>query len=80
MMRRAVYYYDEMVVEVVYGQDPDNSGNDVWGFYQLDAPGQGFFSGGADLNGTEVWYVDDDDVPTYETVYECIVKPNVKEE
>ena len=73
MMRRAVYQYDEMVVEVVYGQDPDNNGNDVWGFYQLD-------SGGADLNGTEVWYVDDDDVPTYEIVYECIVKPNVKEE
>ena len=69
---RAVYYYDEMVVEVVYGQDPDDNGNDIWGFYQLD---DGMES---DLNGTEVWYVDNDPVPTYEMVYENIVKPNLQ--
>ena len=69
---RAVYYYDEMIVEVVYGQDPDNNGNDIWAFYQLD---EGIES---DLNGTEVWYVDDDPVPTYEMVYENIVKPNLQ--
>ena len=69
---RAVYYYDEMIVEVVYGQDPDDNDNDIWGFYQLDDGME------CDLNGTEVWYVDNDPVPTYEMVYENIVKPNLQ--
>jgi hypothetical protein len=69
---RAVYYYDEMIVEVIYGQDPDNNGNDIWGFYQLDEGNE------SDLNGDQVWYVDNDPVPTYEIVYENIVKPNLQ--
>jgi len=66
---KAIYYYDEMIVEVVYVQGPDNWEGSTWEFFDADT--------GTHLNGGEVWYVDDEPVPTYEMVYENIVKPNI---
>jgi hypothetical protein len=40
----------------------------TWEFFNADT--------GTHLNDGVVWHVDDDPLPTYDEVYECIVKPN----
>ena len=48
--------------------DDDNWDDRTWEFFNADT--------GTHLNDGEVWHVDDSPLPTYDEVYECIVKPN----
>jgi len=46
----------------------DNWDNRTWEFFNADT--------GTHLNDGEVSHVDDSSLPTYDEVYECIIKPN----
>tara|TARA_Y100000361_G_scaffold115499_1_gene106194 strand:+ start:681 stop:923 length:243 start_codon:yes stop_codon:yes gene_type:complete len=48
--------------------DDDNWDDRTWEFFNADT--------GTHLNDGVVWHVDDSPLPTYDEVYECIVKPN----
>jgi hypothetical protein len=66
--------YVSINIDLAY--DPKEDWNDrTWEFFDSE---------GTHLNGGEVWHVDmgDDDieVPTYNVVYQCIVKPNYASE
>ena len=46
----------------------DNWDDRTWEFFNADT--------GTHLNDGVVWHVDDGEAPSYDMVYECIVKPN----
>jgi hypothetical protein len=46
----------------------DNWDDRTWEFFNADT--------GKHLNDGVVWHVDDGEMPSYHTVYQCIVKPN----
>ena len=55
-----------MEVQIDQAGEMDAWDNRTWELFDHD---------GNHLNDGVVWFVDDSPVPTYETVYECIVKP-----
>jgi hypothetical protein len=56
-------------VAIDQAHDPKGDWDDrTWEFFNADT--------GTHLNDGAVWHVDDGEVPSYDTVYQCIVKPN----
>jgi len=57
-------------VAVDQSGEPDNWDDRTWEFFDADT--------GTHLNDGNVWHVDDEEVPSYEVVYACLVKPNME--
>jgi len=64
------YLVNGQFVRVAIDQagEHDNWDDRTWEFFNADT--------GTHLNDGVVWHVDDGEVPTYDMVYQCIVKPN----
>ena len=62
--------YVSINIDLAY--DPKGDWNDrTWEFFDSE---------GTHINDGVVWHVDDGEVPCYDTVYQCIVKPNYASE
>jgi hypothetical protein len=63
------YLVNGQFIEIQIDQagEDDNWDDRTWEFFDSE---------GTHLNGGEVWHVDDSSLPTYDEVYECIIKPN----
>jgi hypothetical protein len=64
------YLVNGQYVRVAIDQagEHDNWDDRTWEFFNADTD--------THLNDGVVWHVDDDEVPSYDIVYQCIVKPN----
>ena len=54
-------------IQIDQAGDSNNLDDRTWEFFDSE---------GIHLNGGEVWHVDDEELPSYNVVYDCIVKPN----
>ena len=61
------YLVNGQYVRIAIDQAGDSWEDRTWEFFNADT--------GTHLNDGVVWHVDDSTVPTYDEVYECIIKP-----